>query len=63
MPVKVAKKGDKFRIVESSGKLARNKAGTPVDGGGHINTENASKQARAINRSLTNKLPVPERDQ
>lgn len=50
MPVKVAKRGEKYRIVEAStGKLARTKKGAAVDGGGHKSKEKAQKQARAIN--------------
>lgn len=39
MPVKVSKRGNKYRITEPSGKLARNKAGTTVDGGGATDKE------------------------
>ena len=51
MPVTVKKQGSRFRVVEGSGKLARNRAGTPVDGGGHQSKLSARKQARAINRN------------
>ncbi len=38
MPVKVTKRGEKYRVVEAStGKLVKNGAGTPADGGGHPN--------------------------
>jgi hypothetical protein len=54
MPVAVRKRGRKFRIVESgSGKIAKNAAGTPADGGGHSSEGAAERQARAINRSLS----------
>lgn len=49
MPAKVAKRGGKFRVVEPDGKLVRNQAGTPVDGGGHASESAAKRQARAIN--------------
>lgn len=49
MPVKVSKRRGKFRVVEPGGKLARNKAGTTVDGGGHKSKTTAQKQCNAIN--------------
>lgn len=55
MPAKVAKKGDKFRVVDPDGKIAKNSAGTAADGGGHSRKEDAERQARAINRSLSKK--------
>lgn len=52
MPATVAKRGDKYRVVEAdTGRLVRNKQGTPVDGGGHMAKHMAKKQARAINSS------------
>lgn len=48
MPVKVRKRGDKYRIVEG-GKLAKSKEGKPVDGGGHRSRRKAERQQRAIN--------------
>jgi len=52
MPVKSVKRGKVFRVVESgSGKIAKNKAGTSVDGGGTSSKLKAQGQARAINRS------------
>jgi hypothetical protein len=54
MPVVVRKRGDKFRIVESgSGKVAKTAGGGSADGGGHSSEEKAKRQARAINRSLS----------
>jgi len=51
MPVRVAKKGDKFRVVESStGKIAKNRAGTAIDGGGFKSKIRATAQVRAVNR-------------
>lgn len=49
MPAKVVKRGDKFRVVEPSGKLVKNNKGTPVDGGGHPSKEKAKRQSDAIN--------------
>lgn len=52
MPVTVAKKKDKYRVVESStGRIATNKSGTPVDGGGFSTADKARAQASAINAS------------
>jgi hypothetical protein len=56
MPVIAVKRGDKYRVVEKPVegrvKIAKNKAGTAADGGGHSSKEAAQRQARAINRSL-----------
>lgn len=50
MPVKVAKKGNKYRVVEAAtGKIAKNKGGTALDGGGHKSPQKAAAQARAVN--------------
>ena len=52
MPVKVVKRGEKFRVVEAStGRIAKNQGGTAVDGGGHSSRSAASSQARAVNRN------------
>jgi len=54
MPVKVKKKGTKFRVVEAdTGNVSKNEKGTPVDGGGHAVQAKAERQARAINSSLS----------
>ena len=53
MPVHVVKRGDKYRIVEKSGKIAINSAGTAIDGGGHSSQSAAQKQATAVNTSLS----------
>lgn len=50
MPVSVEKQGDKYRVIEPNGKVAKNRAGTPVDGGGHETRLMAVAQARAINK-------------
>ena len=53
MPVTTKKIGGKYRVVESeSGQIAKNRSGTPVDGGGHKTADRATAQARAINASL-----------
>lgn len=50
MPVKVLKRGDKFRIIESAtGRIAMSDGGKAVDGGGHKTKSKAKRQARAIN--------------
>ncbi len=56
MPVRVIKQGPKFRVVEGpQGKIAKNKGGSAVDGGGHITKEKAIKQSQAINLSQRRK--------
>lgn len=56
MPVKVAKRGSIFRIVEQSdGKVSLTKNGKPRDGGGHKTIQDAFKQAAAINRGKEDK--------
>jgi hypothetical protein len=55
MPVHVVKRGDKYRIVEKSGRIATNAAGTAIDGGGHNSKEAAQRQATAVNISLKKK--------
>lgn len=57
MPVKVVKRGDKYRIVEEVNgeeRIVKTGKGNAVDGGGHKTREEADRQARAINRSLHN---------
>lgn len=49
MPVTCKLVDKKYRVVEPSGKIAKNKSGTAVDGGGHTIKEACMKQARAIN--------------
>lgn len=55
MPVHCEKRGSKYRIVESGGNIAKNKSGTPLDGGGHSSDKGCKRQARAINMSLHKK--------
>lgn len=53
MPVKTIKRKGRHRIVEAdTGRIAKNKAGTPVDGGGHAQEGKAKRQANAINRGI-----------
>lgn len=49
MPVKVSKRGRKYRLVESSGRIATTHNGRARDGGGHRSKDRADRQARAIN--------------
>lgn len=49
MPATVRKIKGRWRVVEPGGALVKNKAGTPVDGGGHSSKSQAERQARAIN--------------
>ena len=59
MPVKVARRGNKFRVVESAtGKIVTNKAGTPVDGAGHSSRDKAKSQVQAINTSLKKRKKI-----
>jgi len=56
MPVKVVKRGAKFRVIEAdSGKLATTDKGTARDGGGHETEAKAERQARAINMHIAKK--------
>ncbi len=55
MPVTVKRQGKKFRVVETSGRIATNAAGTAADGGGHTTKAKADAQARTINSSLKRK--------
>lgn len=52
MPLTVKKIKDKFRVVEkNTGKIAKNKAGTAIDGGGHKSESAAKRQMSAVNIS------------
>lgn len=56
MPVRVKKVGKKFRVVESAtGKVAKNSAGTAIDGGGHGSKQKAVSQVNAVNMSKRRK--------
>ena len=54
MPVTTAKRGDKYRVIEkATGRIAKNQAGTALDGGGKASKAAAQKQAAAVNISLS----------
>ena len=56
MPLTAKKRGNKFRVVETStGKIAKNKAGSALDGGGHSSEGKAMQQAAAVNISQARK--------
>jgi hypothetical protein len=55
MPVSISKRGNKFRLVEPSGKIARQDNRRPIDGGGHQSWEKALAQLRAVNASLSSR--------
>lgn len=56
MPLSVKKQGTKFRVIEkNTGKLALNKGGKPLDGGGHASMAGAKAQAAAVNISQARK--------
>lgn len=55
MPVKVAKRGNKYRIVGPGGGIEKTKNGKPRDGGGHASKAAAQKQANAINANYSRK--------
>lgn len=49
MPVHVEKRGNRYRVVEPSGRIAKTGKGNPRDGGGHSSKVKANAQVRAIN--------------
>jgi hypothetical protein len=50
MPLTVRKRGDKYRVVETdTGNIAKNAAGTAIDGGGTTSKARATKQMQAVN--------------
>lgn len=56
MPVTAKKVGKKYRVVEAeTGAIAKNKAGTAADGGGHATMMAATRQARAMNAHMSKK--------
>lgn len=56
MPVKTVKRGGKYRVVEAAtGKIAKNAAGTALDGGGKASKTAVEKQASAVNISMARK--------
>lgn len=52
MPVSVARRNGKYRLLEPDGSIATTPQGNPRDGGGHPTRNMAGRQARAINSSL-----------
>ncbi len=55
MPVSVAEREGKYRIVGPDGKIEMTSEGHPRDGGGHVTREEAARQQRAINMHLADK--------
>lgn len=51
MPYHVAKRDGKYRVVKQDGSIAKNSAGTALDGGGHSTRQQAEKQISAIGMS------------
>lgn len=59
MPVVARKRGAWWRVVEAeTGRIAKNRNGTPVDGGGFSSKSAAEAQARAINAFKGDRNPV-----
>lgn len=48
MPYRVGKRGDRYRLLDKHGLIAKNKQGTAIDGGGKKSKAAVEKQARAI---------------
>lgn len=66
MPLTVKKRGDKFRVVETdTGRIAKNAAGSALDGGGKKSKTAVLKQAQAVNISQARKrgakIPKPRK--
>ena len=56
MPYTVRKISGKYRILKiGSGKVAKNKGGTAMDGGGHTSPKKAYAQVKAVEMSEKNK--------
>jgi hypothetical protein len=53
MPVHVANRNGKFRVVEPDGSIATTQNGFARDGGGHPTRDKALRQMRAINSNLS----------
>lgn len=51
MPVGIKQVGNKWRVTEGN-RIATNKKGTALDGGGHGTREAALQQMKAVNASL-----------
>lgn len=55
-PVEVRRRKNLYRLyIEGTQALARNSAGTAIDGGGHTSGIRARRQARTVNRNLYKK--------
>lgn len=48
MPYKVRKRGDKYRLIDENNRIAKNAAGTAIDGGGNADKGRVQSQAKAI---------------
>lgn len=60
MPVKTKKRGKKYRLIESdTGRIAKNAAGTAIDGGGHSSKAKSDRQAAAVNSNIARKRGKP----
>jgi hypothetical protein len=64
MPFKTKKIGKKFRVVKSStGKIAKNRSGTAIDGGGSTSRAKVIRQITALNLAELRKegrdVPMP----
>lgn len=57
MPYKIAKRGDKYRILDKQGKIAKNKGGSAMDGGGHKSKPAAERQVNAVTMSKAGVKP------
>ncbi|MCK9154554.1 MAG: hypothetical protein M0P12_00420 [Paludibacteraceae bacterium] len=55
MPVRTEEKGGKWRVVETDGSIAKNNAGTAIDGGGHDTEAEAVAQVQAVNINMMKK--------
>jgi hypothetical protein len=55
MPLKAVKRGNKYRLVEPDGRIAKNQAGKAIDGGGKATKAAAQRQITAINISKRGK--------
>ena len=58
MALKVGKRGKLFRLMDGR-KIARNKYGTALDGGGHKAKAKATRQAGYINDATSKKQDTP----
>lgn len=61
MPYKIAKRGDKYRILDENARIAKNKGGTAMDGGGHKTPRAAERQINAVKMSKAGVKPRKQR--